>query len=103
MFAAVCCWAIYTLGARPLMARHSPVGVTGMSMMIGTLMYLPLAWPSLRAVRWSEVSAVTWAALVYSAVFALCVSYTIWYAGGAGDRQRADVRLLQPRARSSRC
>ena len=51
MFAAVCCWAIYTIGARPLMTRHSPVGVTGMSMMIGTLMYLPLAWPSLRALR----------------------------------------------------
>ncbi len=56
MIAAVCCWAIYTIGARPLMTRHSPVAVTGLSMMIGTLMYLPLAWPSLRAVRWSEIS-----------------------------------------------
>jgi drug/metabolite transporter (DMT)-like permease len=80
MFAAVCCWAIYTIGSKPLMARHSPVGVTGTSMILGTLMYLPLAWPSLRAVRWSAVSASTWGWLVYSAVFALCVSYTIWYA-----------------------
>ena len=54
MFVAVCCWAIYTIGARPLMIRHSPVGVTGMSMMVGTLMYLPLAWPSLRQVDWSR-------------------------------------------------
>ena len=80
MFVAVCCWAAYTIGARPLMNRHSPVGVTGSSMILGTLMYLPLAWPSLRAVRWSTVSAATWGWLVYSAVFALCVSYTIWYA-----------------------
>jgi drug/metabolite transporter (DMT)-like permease len=81
MFAAVCCWAIYTIGARPLMMRHSPVGVTGTSMILGTLMYLPLAWPSLSALEWGAVSAATWGWLVYSAIFALCVSYTIWYAG----------------------
>ena len=81
MFTAVCCWAVYTIGARPLMMRHSPVGVTGTSMILGTLMYLPLAWPSLRALQWGAVSAATWGWLVYSAIFALCVSYTIWYAG----------------------
>jgi drug/metabolite transporter (DMT)-like permease len=81
MFIAVCCWAIYTIGARPLMKRHSPVGVTGMSMMAGALMYLPLAWPSLRDTDWSRVSLSTWAWMTYSAIFALCVSYTIWYAG----------------------
>ena len=43
MLVAVVCWAVYTLGARPLMVRHSPVGVTGLSMMIGSLIYVPLA------------------------------------------------------------
>lgn len=81
MIAAVCCWAIYTIGARPLMMRHSPVGVTGTSMIMGTVMYLPVAWPHLAGLRLSTISASTWAALLYSAVFALCVSYTIWYAG----------------------
>ncbi|HUP28576.1 MAG TPA: DMT family transporter, partial [Usitatibacter sp.] len=81
MFIAVSCWAIYTIGARPLMRRHSPVGITGMSFIIGTFMYLPLAWPSLRQVDWSRVSLQTWGWMVYSATFALCVSYTIWYAG----------------------
>jgi drug/metabolite transporter (DMT)-like permease len=81
MIAAVCCWAVYTIGARPLMMRHSPVGVTGTSMIMGTLMYLPLAWPHFEGLRLSAISASTWAALLYSAVFALCISYTIWYAG----------------------
>ena len=81
MFAAVCCWAIYTIGATPLMKRHSPVGVTGMSMMIGTALYLPITWPNLRGVRWEAVSPSTWGCLVYSALFSLCVAYTIWYAG----------------------
>jgi drug/metabolite transporter (DMT)-like permease len=81
MVVAVFCWAIFTIGARPLMARHSPVAVIGLSMMIGTLMYLPLTWSSVTQARWSAISLSTWAALVYSAVFALCISYTIWYEG----------------------
>jgi drug/metabolite transporter (DMT)-like permease len=49
-------------------------------MMLGTFMHLPLAAPSLAAVPWHTVSIVTWGKLVYSAVFAICVAYTIWYA-----------------------
>ncbi len=79
MAVAVCCWAIYTLGSRPLMTRHSPVGVTGLSMAIGTLLYVPAAWPHIRAVNWIAVSRGTWLAIVYSALFALCIAYTIWY------------------------
>ena len=80
LMGAVLCWAFYTLGARPLMERHSPVGVTALSMLIGTVMYLPIAWPALTHASWGTVSALTWIKLVYSAIFALCVSYTIWYA-----------------------
>lgn len=80
MFAAVFCWAAFTIGARPLMTRHSPVGVTGVSMAIGTVLYVAALTPHLLQVRWTGISAGTWGALVYSALFALCVSYTIWYA-----------------------
>jgi drug/metabolite transporter (DMT)-like permease len=80
MFGAVCCWAIYTIGARHLMMRHSPVGVTGLSMAIGTFFYVPLAWWHIRLVDWANVSVAAWLAVFYSALFALCVAYTIWYA-----------------------
>jgi drug/metabolite transporter (DMT)-like permease len=80
MFAAVVCWAIYTLGARPLMVRHSPVAVTGLSMVIGSLLYVPLVFPHLRGMNWGAVSRMTWIATIYSALFSLCVAYTIWYA-----------------------
>jgi len=62
------------------MKRHSPLGVTGLSMSVGTLLYLPIAAPSLARVSWQAIGAHTWGALVYSAVFSLCVAYTIWYA-----------------------
>ena len=80
LLAAVFCWALYTIGARPLMARHSPVGVTALSMMLGTLMYLPLAAPALSRTEWTSVSVLTWVKAIYSSLFALCVAYTIWYA-----------------------
>ena len=81
MFAAVCCWAAYTVGSRPLMARHSPVGITGLSMAFGTAAYLPLVWPKVSAVDWTRVSAWAIGLVVYSALFALCIAYTIWYIG----------------------
>jgi drug/metabolite transporter (DMT)-like permease len=79
LMVAVLCWALYTIGARPLMERHSPVGVTAFSMLFGTLLYVPLAASSLSRVPWETVSALTWIKLVYSALFALCLAYTIWY------------------------
>lgn len=81
MGAAVLCWATYTIAARPLMERHSPVGVTALSMAIGTVLYVPLAVPALSRVAWPSVSLHAWSALVYSAVLSICVAYVIWYVG----------------------
>jgi len=80
LMGAVVCWAFYTIGARPLMVRHSPVGVTALSMLIGTMAYVPIASPSLARLAWGSVSTLAWMKLVYSSIFAICVAYTIWYA-----------------------
>ncbi|HET7619352.1 MAG TPA: DMT family transporter [Vicinamibacterales bacterium] len=80
MAGAVLCWASYTVGARYLMRRHSPVGVTGLSMAIGAALYVPFSAGALSRVAWRTISLHTWLALVYSALFALCIAYTIWYA-----------------------
>jgi drug/metabolite transporter (DMT)-like permease len=80
LMGAVVCWAFYTIGARPLMERHSPVGVTARSMLLGTVLYVPLSASRLLHVPWAAVSPMAWVKLVYSALFALCVAYTIWYA-----------------------
>ncbi len=80
MAGAVLCWAGYTLGARRLISRHSPVGVTGISMSIGTVLYVAVMWSHLRTVHWGDLAARTWMAILYSSIFALLVAYTIWYA-----------------------
>jgi drug/metabolite transporter (DMT)-like permease len=77
--AGVLCWAVYAVGSRTAMRRHSPLVVTGYSMALGTLLYLPFGLPALAHLDWAGVSAGAWAALISSAVFALFVAYLIWY------------------------
>jgi drug/metabolite transporter (DMT)-like permease len=76
---AVVCWAVYTVASRPLLKRLSPLVVTGYSMAIGTVLYVPFGLQELRRLDWFGVGPSTWGALVFSAVFALFVAYLIWY------------------------
>jgi drug/metabolite transporter (DMT)-like permease len=77
---SVGCWSAYTLGASRLTERHSPLYVTGTTMAIGTVPYVLMALPQCLRVDWAHLHAWIWIALVFSAVFALCVAYLIWYA-----------------------
>lgn len=81
MMVSVGCWTAYTIAATRLVARHSPVYVTGTSMQIGTIPYVLVMLPQVLRVDWSRVGASTWISLVFSALFALCLGYSIWYAG----------------------
>jgi len=76
---AIACWTVYTVFSRPLLARHSPLVITGYSMAIGTALFVPAATPALLRHDWSRVSAGSWLAVAASAVLALNVSYLIWY------------------------
>jgi drug/metabolite transporter (DMT)-like permease len=85
------CWTIYTLGGSRLMARHSPLFVTGVTMAIGTVPYAILAIPAFRAVAWAEVSVTAWLLLIPAGLLALNFAYLVWYVA---------VRVLGP-ARTS--
>jgi drug/metabolite transporter (DMT)-like permease len=76
---SVFCWSTYTLGAMRLIGRHSPLFVTGVTMAMGGVPYVLIALPQMLHTDWSAVSAWTWAALVWSGLFALNVAYLIWY------------------------
>jgi len=78
---SVVCWAAYTIGAGRLVARHSPLYVTGMTMAIGTVPYVLATVPQFVRLSWSGINPWTWGALVLSALLALNVAYLIWYAG----------------------
>jgi drug/metabolite transporter (DMT)-like permease len=78
---SVVCWAAYTVGSSRLIARHSPLYVTGTTMAIGTVPYVLIALPQLLRLRWAEIPGEVWVALLLSALLALNVAYLIWYVG----------------------
>jgi len=72
-------WCAYTVMARPLLARHSPLKVTTVSMSWGVLLMLPLCAPQVIRQPWGDLSPGIWLAMGYSCVFALVVAYILWY------------------------
>ena len=86
------------VGSRPLMRRHSPVGVTGLSMAIGTLLYVPLSCRTCARCAGGRVSVrhVGRARLLGALRPVRRVHDLV--RRGARDRQRADVGLLEPGA-----
>src|SRR5262245_31570051 len=68
---SVMCWSLATVIARPLLSRWPAFEVTGVSMALGTLMYLPFAIAPLGRTHITDVAWTSWAGLVFSAVMAL--------------------------------
>lgn len=74
------CWALYTVFSKPLLDRVSPLKLTGLTLALGTLFYLPFCVKDIIDIPYGDVSAKAWLSILYSGVFALVVCYVIWYA-----------------------
>lgn len=81
MLIAAGAWAVYTVGASPLVRRHGALPVTGVTTGIGALLLLVVSVPALAAQEWQRVTGVGWLMLVGSGVLAIGLSYVIWYHG----------------------
>ncbi len=72
-------WSAYTVFSRPFLNRVSPLKWTSLTLALGTVFYLPFAAPAIFRIPWKEISFGGWASLLYSGLFAIAVSYVIWY------------------------
>lgn len=81
MLGAAGAWAIYTVGASPLVRRHGALPVTGVTMWIGGGLLLLVSVPSLASQDWSRTTPLGWTGLVLSGTLAVGLSYVIWYYG----------------------
>lgn len=79
MMGCTFCWALYSVGAQPLLRVHSPLVVTGLSMAVGAACYVLVTLPELVRVDWSRISIESWALMAISASLALGFAYLIWY------------------------
>jgi drug/metabolite transporter (DMT)-like permease len=76
---AAICWCLYTVLAKPILDRHSPLEVTALSMTWGAIFLVPLCLLEIVRQDWGVVSLRGWSATVYGFVFPLVVAYVLWY------------------------
>jgi drug/metabolite transporter (DMT)-like permease len=79
IFTANFLWAIYTVWAKPLLKRYSPLKFTAWTMTLGTIFFLPFAAKDISQLPQTRISLSSWGALAYSGIFALAICYVIWY------------------------
>ncbi|MGB8952668.1 MAG: DMT family transporter [Candidatus Aminicenantales bacterium] len=79
VFAGMILWASYTVFSKPFLNRISPLKWTTVTMVFGTIFYLPIAAGEIARISWPEISLRAWASLLYSALFSLVIGIVIWY------------------------
>ena len=80
IFGGNICWAVYTVFSKPLLERMSPLKLTTLTMVSGTVFFLPFCVKDISQIPYSAVSFKAWGSLFYSGLFALVICYLIWYA-----------------------
>ncbi len=75
----VLAWAVYIVLGKPYAERYGAVTTTGLSLVIGTLLYLPLGLAASDLGRFRALSPGGWAAVAYLVVLTSVVSYLIYY------------------------
>ncbi len=73
-------WAIATVISKPLMTQYEPKFISGLSMVIGGIMFVPLVVTQRGIV--SDIANLDgwgWFALLTTSVLAIVIAYRIWY------------------------
>ena len=81
MLVAAVAWAIYTVGASPLVRRHGALPVTAVTMWIGAVFLVLVSVPAFIGQDWGATTPLGWTALVGSGLLAIGLAYVIWYYG----------------------
>jgi drug/metabolite transporter (DMT)-like permease len=78
ILAGCACWAVYTVGIRTVGPDVSALRVTAITMLMGAPGVVLAGVPAVMKLDTASVGLNAWAALVYSALVPLVLSYFIW-------------------------
>jgi drug/metabolite transporter (DMT)-like permease len=79
-FAAVLCWAVFTLGIRALQTDISPLRLTAIATTAGMPGLVLLSLPQVGDVAWTGLGWEVWAAVAYASFLSIVVAYILWNA-----------------------
>lgn len=80
LLAAPTCWAVYTIGAKPLLSHYSGLAITGWAMLLSAPLILLMASKPY-AELFSTTTARTWAEILYLAAFNSLLGAVFWTYG----------------------
>ncbi len=100
VFLGVVSWALYSIGSRTIMERVSALTVNWTTLLVATVLQIPLLWTN-RKMMDAGLSSVTtpdWLALGYLVVFATAVAQQAWLFGvkGIGPSRASVLGNLTP-------
>ncbi len=100
VFLGVVSWALYSIGSRSIMERISALTVNWTTLMVATVLQIPLLWTDQKMMNAGIGSVTTsdWLALGYLVVFATAVAQQAWLFGvkGIGPSRASVVGNLTP-------
>ncbi len=79
VLAGVLAWAVYVVGGKPYAERYGAVATTGLSVVFGSLVYLPFGLGLSRLDRFARLSPAGWTAIAYLVVLTSVLSYLMYY------------------------
>ena len=100
VFLGVVSWALYSIGSRTIMERMSSLTVNWTTLLVATLLQLPLLWTDRKMIDagLASVTMSDWLALGYLVVFATAVAQQAWLFGikGIGPSRASVLGNLTP-------
>jgi drug/metabolite transporter (DMT)-like permease len=81
MLASTLFWASYSVIVAPLLKDYSPLKITGLTTIIGSLPLCIISIPALLTQQWHMVDLRGWGGLLFSSLFALVLTFVIWNMG----------------------
>lgn len=100
VFFGVVSWALYSIGSRAIMERMSALTVNWTTLLVATVLQIPLLWTDQKMMNVGAGSVTTsdWLALGYLVVFATAVAQQAWLFGikGVGPSRASVLGNLTP-------
>ncbi len=75
---AVVAWAVYVVWAKPYAERYGVVATTGITLVAGSLMYLPVGLALSSTASFAALSALGWGSIAYLVVVTSVVAYLLY-------------------------
>jgi drug/metabolite transporter (DMT)-like permease len=100
VFLGVVSWALYSIGSRQIMERHSALTVNCTTLLVATVLQIPLLWTDRKMLDagFGSVAAADWMALGYLVLFATAIAQQAWLFGvkGIGPSRASVLGNLTP-------